>query len=295
MSMSSSSDPLIPLSMPTPPRKRRLVYQGSSNAAGGGGYGRLRRAAGVFRRPLKMSRFRFQSQWDVAGLTETRSLINPAPLPAPLPATLFEANNIYNVRDIAIDQYRRASAVAEAYSQYVITGCTIKFIPLVDTFPAGSPSIPKLYYMIDKSGTIPANITFDQMKNMGAKPIRMDDKEITVKWRPYTLGTQAATQAGGTVSGGAFPASWLSTNNNSGVAVAPFVVSSIDHFGIFFGVEQDVPGAQGVGYRVDLTIDVKYRKPLAINPSGVSAPTSLAALYDTTQLTARASAGGGVQ
>jgi len=227
-----------------------------------------------------VSRFKFRSAWDKAGLTETRSLVNPSP--GPLGPSIFLANTVYNIRDIAIDQFTRASTVAEAYSQYMITGCTLKFYPLADTFtPTAGISAPRLYWMLDKSGAIPNNITILEMKNMGCKPLRMDENTVTVKWRPYTLGAQASAVNGATANGGAFPAGWLSTNGTAGVAGSPFVVSSVDHFGCYFTMEQDLGAAQG--FRVDLVIDVVYRKPLYV-PQSQGGALSEAVLYDTKQL-----------
>lgn len=278
--MSGTQDPYALVASQGSPGGKRVRYSSSSSsssAAGGGGY---RKGAYVRRRPkMRVSRFKFRSAWDTAGLTETRSLVNPQP--GPLGAGIFLANTVYNIRDIAIDQFRRASTVAAAYSQYVITGCTFKFYPLADTFsPAGGISAPRLYWMLDKSGALPNNITINEMKNMGAQPCRMDESTVTIKWRPYTLGAQASAVNGATSNGGAFPAGWLSTNGAAGVAGAPFVTSSVDHFGMYFCMEQDLGQAQG--FRVDLVIDVKYRKPLYLPVQ--SGALSLAVLYDEAQL-----------
>ena len=176
---------------------------------------------------------------DYAGRSEVRDLVNPNPPPLPIPPTVFQPNVVYRIRDIALDQFDACVQIAQAYQFYKIKRVTLKWIPLVDTFTAGgAETVPRLYYMIDKSGSIPTNIALAGLKKMGAKPIRLDDKQITRGWSPSVL--TADTAAPGVLQSSQYKVSpWLSTNGNV-LNPGAFVASSIDHLGCFFCVEQEV-------------------------------------------------------
>lgn len=195
---------------------------------------------------------------DYAGRSEVRDLVNPNPSPA-LPPTVFQPNQVYRIRDIALDQFDACKLIAQAYQFYRIKRVTLKWIPLVDTFTAGgSETVPRLYYMIDKSGSIPTNIALAGLKKMGAKPLRLDDKQITRGWAPSVL--TADTAAPGVLQSSQYKVSpWLSTNGNV-LNPGAFVASSIDHLGCFFCVEQEI--GSSANYRVELTVEFQFKKPL---------------------------------
>lgn len=196
---------------------------------------------------------------DYAGRSEVRDLINPNPLPPPIPPNVFAPAIVYRIRDITLDQFDAAVSIAKAYQFYRIKHVTLKFMPLFDTFTAGGPStIPRLYYMIDKSGSIPTNVTIPALKKMGAKPIRFDERQITRGWSPSVL--TADTAAPGVLQSSQYKVSpWLSTNANV-LNPGAWVPSSIDHLGCFFVVEQEA-GATA-NYRVELTVEFQFKKPL---------------------------------
>jgi len=196
---------------------------------------------------------------DYAGRSEVRDLFNPVPLAPPIPPTVFATGTVYRIRDITLDQFDAAVSIARAYQFYRIKHVALKFIPLFDTFTAGGGStVPNLYYMIDKSGSIPTNITIPAMKKMGAKPIRFDDKQITRGWSPSVL--TADTAAPGVLQSSQYKISpWLSTNANV-LNPGAWVASTIDHLGCFFVVEQE-SGATA-NYRVELTVEFQFKKPL---------------------------------
>lgn len=188
------------------------------------------------------------------------------------------ANAMYNLRNIALGQFARAVQVAKAYQHYRIKKVMLEFKPAFDTFtpgayPAGSNlQVPYLIYMIDKSGSIPTNVDSTALGQMGAKPIRFDDKTIKVSWRPSVL-TQTYGQANAQSQYKVSP--WLSTNAN---AMNPglFVPSDIDHLGIFWKVDRAgvLPaGIEEYTYEVRITVEFEFKKPL-VTPS-TSVPESV--------------------
>lgn len=187
------------------------------------------------------------------------------------------ANVMYNLRNISLSQFARAVQVAKAYQHYRIKKVMLEFKPAYDTFaplalPAGQNlQVPYLIYMIDKSGSIPTNVDSTALGQMGAKPIRFDDKTIKVAFRPSVLTQtfgQANTQSQYKVS------PWLSTNANA-LNPGVFAPSDIDHLGIFWKVDR--AGVLPVGYdeytyEVRITVEFQFKKPL-IEPSN-NAPES---------------------
>ena len=88
----------------------------------------------------------------------------------------FTTNNLYSLMNTSLDQFKRASTVAQGYQHYRIKYIKVSVKPTFDTYqtvgggPATISSKPNLYYMIDKAGAIPTNITLEGLKQMGAKP-----------------------------------------------------------------------------------------------------------------------------
>ena len=107
-------------------------------------------------------------------------------------------NTMYANRTYQLADFPRASAIAANYASFKITKIQMKFKPLSDTYIPGGPGtfgIPYIYTMLDKSGAIPLNTTLENLKQMGAKPRRFDDKTIVVSWKPSVL-TANLTQVG---------------------------------------------------------------------------------------------------
>lgn len=194
--------------------------------------------AKVYRRPRNVN--------DYAGLSETTTL-----------GTL-NTNTMYQKRDFTLAGSPRAAAVATAYQHYRIKKIELVFKPQIDTFVGGGGfALPQLFWMIDKSGSIPANSTLGALKSMGAKPKRLDDRNVRIAWRLSVLtstidGTSSATISQYRIS------PWLSTNNNA-LQVGAFVASTVDHLGMFWYAE--TAGNQ-LSYTVDVTIHYQFKKPL---------------------------------
>lgn len=202
------------------------------------------------------------SQPDMGSITCSTNLSN------------LSTNTMYQRLNTALDQFSRAVTTAVNFQFYKITGITMKFQPRLDTYIGGGTStVPYLYYMLDKSGSLPSTVTVGNLVQMGAKPIRFDDKTVTVKWRPSVI-TDVATAPGG-APGNSAPAQyrispWLNTNANF-VTPGVWAPSSVDHLGIYWMVETS--GSNSL-YDVVLTVDFQFKKPL-VQVSG-SAPLATA-------------------
>lgn len=219
-----------------------------------------------FKRKAGAKKLRYKRK----GFRRARSVPDIAKLSESTVLTTYNCsvNAMYQKRDFTISVNPRASAVANAYQHYRIKKITLIVRPQVDTFTGGvGYTAPNFYYMIDKSGSLPTNITLSALKSMGAKPIRLDEKTIKISWRPSVL--QEVVDVGGAV--GSRPVSyrispWLSTNENA-LNPGVFVCSSTDHLGIFWYAETPA-GVSTLQYNVEAVLDVEYKKPMNSSLTG---------------------------
>lgn len=208
------------------------------------------RKGGLRKRGLYGKRKARFSQPDLAGVSVSTNLSN------------LNTNQMYSRLNTSLDQFARAVTVAQAYQYYKITGITLKLTPRLDTYIGGGTStVPYVYYMIDKSGSLPANVAIGNLIQMGAKPIRFDDRTVTMKWRPSVI-TDVATAPGGAPANSA-PAQyrispWLNTNANF-AQPGLWTPSTVDHLGLYWIVETS--GSNSL-YDAVLTVDFKFKKPL---------------------------------
>lgn len=221
-----------------------------------GKIGRAKRARANYRKRQYRRRFRpAKAVPDKASLTENYNLTYPT-------QTGWAANQMYVKRDFAMNNVPRGAAVALAYQHYRIKKITVFFRPQVDTFVGGGAvggyTAPNLYYMIDKSGSLPSNVSIAALKSMGAKPHRLDEQTFAVSWRPSVLiNTVDAGTAG--VNSQYKISPWLSTNENA-LNPGVFNASSVDHLGLFWYLE--TTGASTLQYTVEAVLDIEYKKPL---------------------------------
>lgn len=227
------------------PRKYRNRRSGKSK-----GGRRLRR----YRAPRSVP------EW--ASCTESVDLTN-------ITGLAYTMNQMYGLNGTQLSQFiSRAVPVAQAYQHYRIKKIKLDFKPQSDTFLplAGAPGtgvfVPNFFYIINKSGSVPANPTTNSLRAMGAKPIRFDDKTLKVMWRPAVLQENAGVN--GDIGSGYKVSPWLSTNANAN-APGAWVPSSVNHLGIYFTVER--PGNLPAGYAemtysVQITVDFEFKKPL---------------------------------
>lgn len=224
-----------------------------------------RRKRGGYRRP--------QSVPEWASCTESIVLTNLTGLP-------YNMNTMFGWNGTQLQYFtERAVGIAQAYQHYRIKKIKLEFKPQYDTFtPAVGAAgtgvlVPNLYYMINKSGSIPTNPTIDNLRAMGAKPVRLDERVITVEWRPSVLQENAGTVGG--VGSGYKISPWLSTNANAN-APGLWQPSTVNHLGIYWIVQRPGTLPQGMAelsYDVQLTVDFQFKKPLVKTTS--SAPSAL--------------------
>jgi len=180
------------------------------------------------------------------------------------------ANNMFSIMNTTLDQYDRAIQVAQAYQFYRISNIAVKIKPQFDTysFNAGSgPTAagygkPKLYYMLDKSGSLPTTVGLENLKQMGAKPRNLDEKPLLINWAPTVL-TDSMTAPGGSSQPGSYKVSpWLNTSANT-VGPGVWTPNTIDHLGVYFYVEStSYGGTGGLPYQVEVEVQFEFKKPL---------------------------------
>lgn len=181
----------------------------------------------------------------------------------------YTVNTLYSNMTTCLNQFTRAVAVANAYQHYRIKNIKMTWLPQFDTFggSAGSGSKPSLYYMIDKSGSLPSNVSLEGLKNMGARPVPLDEKPVVRSWKPAVL--EGTLQISGAIQASKYKLSpWLSTDNTP--FTSGFVPSLINHLGIYWYVDQAEVTAMPYNYKVEVEIQFEFKKPLV---TGMTSPT----------------------
>jgi len=148
----------------------------------------------------------------------------------------------------------RASIVAPAYGLYRVAQIEYKITPKYDTYSAnlgqgGVPigdqpvEVPKLYWKMNRYGDAPVGFTSLDMLSLGSKPLRLDDKTLTIKYKPNILianaGAAATAQDGG--SGQVKITPWLSTDTEAGDN--QFALSTTEHYGHIMYIECAAAGS----------------------------------------------------
>lgn len=175
----------------------------------------------------------------------------------------------YNT-DIQLADFARAPQIAANYQQYRIKYFELKIQPDFDTFIVGGPGaqgVPYLYYIIDKAQALNNATTNQQLKSMGAKPIRLDDKTITIRWKPSVLLSTQIQTSTGAVSAQKYAVSpWLNCDEVTATGTT-FTPSSVCHYGIKWAAE-NVGGP--MSYSATLTAHFEFKKPLLATSVGDS-------------------------
>lgn len=191
------------------------------------------------------------------------------------------SNGVYGFRNFSlVNASNRIQNIAQGYQEYRIKKITWQCKGFFDTFvaptSATAPTVPHLYWRVDKLSAFNADTTLNTLKASGCKPIRLDDKLITKSFKPTVLiGTAYNSSASSTAPSlayGAYKTSpWLPTNDNAYVAGATqWVPSTIDHLGLLLAVDCDVVPFASVA-SVQFTVEFEFRKPLDdIDPNGVA-------------------------
>lgn len=210
----------------------------------------------------------------------------------PVRSIIANQPNVISIGGIVGD---RALAHAPEYALYRIAKVVFRFKPAFDTYnstlaaggvPGGSAiTVPTLYWKMNRFADAPAAFTGDDLRSLGAKPIRFDDKQVVVSYRPNILMAQATA---GSVSGSVKMTPWL--NTDSAPNTPNFVSSTTEHYGHFFIIEA---GVQGAGtYPVgtfDATIYYEFKNPRVqwnASSQSVQAVRSNLSVSDTTTVSA---------
>lgn len=190
-------------------------------------------------------------------------------------------NTAYIDYATSLARCERASTIGRGYQEYKITKVEYHFIPRTDTFLPGQYGVPQLFFRIDKTASLQDFTQVSQLVQTGCKPMRMDDKNIVVSFKPTVL--QYARDASNNTNPWAKPLTspWLTTNKNNNVSTPNWVASSIDHYGLAWYAEQIVPSGQTPSaYTIRQVIHYEFRKPIVLNlpttegvPVAVQAPS----------------------
>lgn len=178
-------------------------------------------------------------------------------------------NQIYAYNSFNLADYQRAVNVAGSFQRYRITGIKLTFKPEYDTFVAtGAPATatkPYLYYMIDKSGSIPDNITLEGLKQAGARPRAFDEKPISISWKPSVLNE---VQGNGQLAVGAgYHISPLLATNGNPTNPGAWIPSSVNHLGVKWYME-----TAGAPLDVYVEAELQFEFYKAIYPQLSSVP-----------------------
>lgn len=184
---------------------------------------------------------------------------------------LLDQNTYYTIVQPGLDvdpaNDNRVINVAKNYALYRISKVVVKFTPKFDTYvpgatiPGANPvEVPYLYWTMNRFGDVYGGPVFDAeyFIQQGAKPLRFDDKNLTVSFRPNIL-------LGNIANGGVGPqikmTPWLSTDQ--AVENGAWLQSSVDHYGITFGVAGAASGnATGPCGYFTITVYYQFKNPL---------------------------------
>jgi len=171
----------------------------------------------------------------------------------------LQANQAYFF-ETSLSSFPRALDIADNFQEYRIKSLEFKYIPTYDTFAyTGSVSVGQtLPYLYVKQLTVPPPATFDLsfLKVMGAKPRRLDDKNITLKYAPRINQLSAAANLNnGGVRGLVSP--WISTHIPSATTMDDTL-----HYGHATFIDTYLTSAQMPEIcQLELVVVFEFRKP----------------------------------
>lgn len=171
----------------------------------------------------------------------------------------FQSNTMYSAENVSLSEFDRAINVAKAYQFYRIKNIRLTYKHAFDTFTANTTDLnlsigrPNLYYQVDKAGVLGLATTLEQLKQMGSRPIAMDNKPTSVAWTPSVL-TETDGGLGGALASQYKISPWLNTSS-----------TTIPHRGLFWFLDQKVPLAPTpvqISYDVEIEVQFEFKKPL---------------------------------
>lgn len=183
--------------------------------------------------------------------------------------TLAQAstNQMYSYDNFQLADFQRASDIAKNYQRFRMTGIKLTWKPVYDTYSSATPNQkPNLYYIIDKSGSIPDNITLEALKQSGARPHRFDEKPISATWKPSVLNETLNVAGAGSASG--YKVSPLLATNGNATNPGLWVPSTVAHQGIKWYME-----AGGAEQTLNLEVEIQFEFFKPIYPALASQPS----------------------
>lgn len=172
----------------------------------------------------------------------------------------------YNINNTKLIDFPRASAVAQGYQYFRILKLKFTISPLLDTFTSGGTTqVPYLTWVINKTGNAFVGLTKAWFLQNGAKPIRFDDKNITISYAPAILTDVTESAAAGFVNQPNLPKvrQWLTTNSEAfGTIFNPSTVSHTGHYMLVSSEGSTTP----MNYRMTMTAEFQFKKPLSALP-----------------------------
>lgn len=182
----------------------------------------------------------------------------------------------------------RAPNIAQYFGLYRIAKVIYTFRPFADTFTSGVPAtgnnattVPSLYLAMNRYGDIPPAFDGNYMRAMGAKPRRLDDKNIVFSYTPNIIQSQQNTA--GTTASSIKMAPWLSTDDL--VADGNFTLSTALHYGHSLFVEAQAAGtAQGPVCQMDVKVIYEFKEPRLSRAAQAQAQEALDHKFDVVTL-----------
>lgn len=174
-------------------------------------------------------------------------------------------NTVYTLSQISLDRFARAKVVAQGYQFYRIKNIKIVLKPLLDTFlAANNYTVPYAYFMIDRTRSLQYITGAYQLKQMGAKARRVDDKVVTFQYRPSVLTN--VLQDGPAPQASEFAeykiSPWLPCRDLDTASPNVWNPSTVDHQGAVFIVENMAGvGSQQVPCSIEYVVEFEFKKP----------------------------------
>jgi len=161
----------------------------------------------------------------------------------------------------------RAIALSQQYGLYRIAKVEFKHKPKYDTFISQTitnpgqnaiTTVPSLYWKMNRFADAPAGFNADNLRSMGAKPHRLDDKTYTLSYKPNVL---LGTVSAGNNSGQLKMTPWL--NTDAAPNTPNFTPSTTSHLGHFMITECDLvnSNSQPVVATMDVVIHYEFKTP----------------------------------
>lgn len=194
-----------------------------------------------------------------ASLTENITLVQMAQ---------NSTDTAYSYNSLSLGQtgqpFIRAQQVAEQYQFFRIKKVTYVIKPTFDTFAGGGAmTVPYVYWMINRTGES-LSLDLAGLTSRGAKPLRLDDKNVTISYRP-SVGVAAVQGTTGTVLNASDQyriSPWLSTNNN--VSTVVWNPSQVLHYGHYSMINNG--GTLGQ-FDVVVSVDFEFKGPRFVDVS----------------------------